>query len=113
MSNESPCHHQHQHGDDDVSEDNNNRECDGDLEHGPAQRVVSNVESAYLESNNSKKQLFVMCYGLTEDRGTTPLLDLDTEPWKAIKKQDIKPSRMEYAEEIMRRSTRIRFHSVQ
>jgi hypothetical protein len=97
MSNESHP----QRGDDDESEDNS--DCDADLEHDPEQSIVSNAETTYLESNNSKKKLFLMCFGLTEDGGT-PVLDLDTEPWKAIKKRDIKPSRMEYAEEIIRRS---------
>jgi hypothetical protein len=55
-----------------------------------------------LESNNIKKQLFLMCFGLTDDdEGGTPMLDLDAEPWNAIKKQDIKPTRMEYAEKII------------
>jgi hypothetical protein len=43
-----------------------------------------------------------MCCGLAEDNEErTPMLDLDTELWNAIKKQDIKPTRMEYAQEII------------
>ncbi len=33
----------------------------------------------------------------------TPMLYLDAEPWNAIKKRDIKPTRMEYGQEIIRR----------
>ena len=89
MSNES----HRQRGDDDESEDD--RECDADLEHhDPERSIVSNAETTYLESNNSKKQLFLMCFGLAEDGGT-PVLDIGSEPWKAIKKRDITPSRME------------------
>jgi hypothetical protein len=75
--------------------------ADGDDEDG--ERVVmSNSQRAYLSSNNSKKQLFLLCFGLTE--GGTPVFDLDVEPWNSIKKRDIKPSRIEFGEEILRRS---------
>ena len=45
-----------------------------------------------------------MCFGLTEDDdGGTPVLDDDAEPWNGIKKQDIKPIRIEYTEKITQR----------
>ena len=62
---------------------------------------VSNAQKVYQESNNSKKQLFLMCVGLTD--GGSSLFDLDAEPWNTIKKQDIKPTRSEYADEVRRR----------
>ena len=86
--------------DDDETEDN---DCDASLEDDG--RIVSNAQSrAYLEKNNSKKQLFLMCFRLTEDDdgGTPAVLDVDAEPWNGIKKRDIKPTRIEYAEEITR-----------
>ena len=84
---------------DDETEDN---DCDASLEDDG--RIVSNAQKSYLEKNNSKKQLFLMCFGLTEDDdGGTPVLDVDAEPWNGIKKRDIKPTRIEYAEEITRR----------
>jgi hypothetical protein len=64
----------------------------------------SSAEKAYIESNNSKKQLFLMCVSLT-DRGCSSVFDLDADPWKLIKKQDIKPTRFEYAMEVCRRGT--------
>jgi hypothetical protein len=63
---------------------------------------VSNAQNAYLESNNCKKQLFLICFGLT--KGWTLVFDLDAQPWHSFKKRDIKPARIEYAEEIRRHS---------
>ena len=77
-------------------------DCDDDIADHNESVVMSNAEKAYLESNNSKKHLFLMCFGLAE--GGTPVFDLDAEPWHSIKKREIKPARMEYAEEICRRS---------
>ena len=93
MSNES----HHQLGDDEAEESDH----DADLEDDG--NIISNAQRAYLENKNSKKQLFLMCFGLTEEGGI-PVLDLDAEPWNAIKKRDIKPSRVEFGEEIIRRS---------
>jgi hypothetical protein len=88
MSNKSHC----QRGDDETEDSDR----DADLEDDG--NIISNAQKAYLESNNSKKQLFLMCFGLAEDnKERTPMLDLDAEPWNAIKKRDIKPTRMEYA----------------
>ena len=92
----------HREFDDDITEDYH--DCDADLEGDDGSMIsMSNAQRAYLESNNSKKQLFLMCFGLT-DEGGIPVFDLDTEPWNAIKKRDIKPARVEYASEIIRRS---------
>ena len=92
----------HRDFDDDITEDYH--DCDADLEGDNGSMIsMSNAQRAYLESNNSKKQLFLMCFGLTEEGGI-PVLDLDAEPWNAIKKRDIKPARVEYASEIIRRS---------
>jgi hypothetical protein len=52
----------------------------------------------YLESNNSKQQLFLMCALLMD--GGSSIFDLDAEPWNTIKKRDIKPTRSEYADEV-------------
>ena len=66
---------------------------------------VSNSQRAYQASNESKKQLFLMCLGLTE-KGT-PVFDLDAAPWRDIKKREIKPSRIALGEEIRRRMSSI------
>ncbi|KAI2505085.1 hypothetical protein MHU86_9361 [Fragilaria crotonensis] len=88
-----------QHDDESVDDD-----CDdGQLEEEDESIIISNAQRAYVENNNSKKHLFLMCIGLVDDGGT-PVLDLDVEPWSGIKKRDIKPARTEYAEEIVRRS---------
>jgi hypothetical protein len=60
----------------------------------------SSAQKVYVESNNSKKQFFLMCVGLTH--GGSSLFDLNADPWKPIKKQDVKPSRFEYAQEVSR-----------
>jgi hypothetical protein len=58
----------------------------------------SNAQKVYLESNNSRKQLFLMCVGLMD--GGSSIFDLEAEPWNTIKKRDIKPTRSEYAGEV-------------
>jgi hypothetical protein len=49
---------------------------------------------------------FLMCFGLTE--GGTPVFDLATVPWNTIRKRDTKPTRVNYAGEVIRRSGRDR-----
>jgi hypothetical protein len=75
-------------------------DCDDIANHDES--IMSNAQKAYLESNSSKEQLFLMCFGLTE--GWTLVFDLDAQPWYSIKKRDIKSARIEYAEEIRRQS---------
>jgi hypothetical protein len=58
-------------------------------------------KKVYLESINSKKLLFLMSVGLT-DQGCS-IFYLDRDPWNTLKKRDIKPSRSEYAQEVCRR----------
>lgn len=99
---ESPRHDPPQQRGDDEAEDDADRLEDNES------LLISNAQRAYLESNNSKKQLFLMCFGLTDDEGATPMLDLDAEPWNTIKKRDIKPTRLDYTEEILRRSNQQR-----
>jgi hypothetical protein len=62
--------------------------------------AMSNAQQAYLESNNSKKHLFLMCFGLTD--GGTPVFDPATEPWNTIRKRDIKATRVKYANKVIR-----------
>jgi hypothetical protein len=57
MSNKSHC----QLGDDETEESDR----DADLKDDG--NIISNAQTAYLENNNSKKQLFLMCFGLAED----------------------------------------------
>lgn len=63
--------------------------------------ILSNAQKVYLESNNCKKQLYLMCVGLMD--GGSSIFDVDAEPWKTIKKRDIKPTRAEFVEEVRRR----------
>ena len=44
---------------------------------------VSNAQKAFVQSNNSKKQLLLMCVGLSE--GGAYIFDLDADPWNTIK----------------------------
>ena len=57
MSNKSHC----QLGDDETEESDR----DADLKDDG--NIISNAQTAYLENNNSKKQLFLMCFRLAED----------------------------------------------
>lgn len=63
--------------------------------------ILSNAQKVYLESNNCKKQLYLMCVGLMD--GGSSIFDVDAEPWKTVKKRDIKPTRAEFVEEVRRR----------
>ena len=95
---ESPARYEHppQRNDDETEDDADRLEDN--------ESIISNAQRAYLESNNSKKQLFLMCLGLTEDdEGGSPMLNLDAEPWNTVKKRDIKPTRLDCVEEILRR----------
>jgi hypothetical protein len=82
-----------------VGEDEDNNSDDNNDE----VIVASNDQKVYVQSNNSKRQLFLMCVGLSV-RGTY-IFDLDAHPWKTIKKRGTKPTRIEYAQEIARCSS--------
>jgi hypothetical protein len=60
----------------DVGEDEDSTSVDDDNE----VTVISNAQEVYVHSNNSKKQLFLMCVGLSE--GGTNIFDLDADPWR-------------------------------
>ena len=64
---------------------------------------ISEAKTAYLLSENSKKQLYLLCVGIKDDDGAA-IFDLEMQPWKSLKKKDVKPSRGEYAKEVIRRS---------
>lgn len=53
---------------------------------------------AYLESNNSKKLLFVMCVGLKKDG--KPIFDLESHPWNSVDKAELKLKREDYCKEV-------------
>ena len=56
-------------------------EADGDDEDGES-IAMSNAQRAYLASNNSKNQLFLMRFGLAGDGGK-PVFDLDVDTWNS------------------------------
>ena len=89
---------QDDHDDDDDDDDD---DCLSASSLNQTEYNESTAEKAYVESNNSKKQLFLMCVGLTH--GGRSVFDLDAEPWNTIRKRDIKPTRVEYAQEVSRR----------
>lgn len=69
---------------------------DGITDHDKS--IMSSAQKTYLESNNSNKHLFLMCFRLSE--GGTPAFDLvANKPWHSIKKQGFNPARIECAEE--------------
>jgi hypothetical protein len=57
----------------------------------------------YLSTNNSKKNLFLLCVGLQNDDGDK-LFDLDASPFNNMKKDKIRPKRPEYVTEVQRRA---------
>ena len=64
---------------------------------------ISEANRVYLTHDNSKKQLYLLCVGLKDDAGVA-LFDIEMTPWKSLKKRDIKPTRAEYAKEVLRHS---------
>ena len=64
--------------------------------------IISASELNYLEKGNCKKVLFLMCVGL-RDEGSY-IFDLNSTPFTFLKKNEIKPSKLEYAAEVSRRS---------
>ena len=52
---------------------------------------ISEAKTAYLLSENSKKQLYLLCVGIKDDDGAA-IFDLEMQPWKSLKKKDVKPS---------------------
>jgi hypothetical protein len=70
------------------------------------------AEQAYILTNNSKKTLLLLCIGLstTNDDGTAAsFFDIDQDPWKSSlknwKRSKLKPTRIEFTEEVARRAT--------
>ena len=94
--------HPEQEGTEDEEAEGTNEgdeEARGDQEAGD-----SSAKRRYLMSDgDNKKQLLLMCVGLTGDDGKA-LFDLDEQPWKSLKKRDLKPSGMEYLQEVSRRA---------
>jgi len=65
------------------------------------------AERVWVEESNRWTVLFARCIGLEEtlDDGTTkPLLDFNEDPFKLLKKKDIKPSLECLRDEVRRRS---------
>ena len=67
-----------------------------------ASALLSAARLVYCQANNNKKILFLLCIGLLDDSGV-PIFDLDLNPWSKLKKRHIKPTRAEYANEVLRR----------
>jgi hypothetical protein len=59
-------------------------------------------KKAYLDSNNSKKLLYVMCLGLKKD--DKPLFDIDSPLWNTMDKADLKLKREDFKQEVIRRA---------
>jgi hypothetical protein len=81
--------------DDDVYDNN-----DDDI--SPESSSSSTAQKVYVESNNSKKQLYLLCLSLKHNGES--VLDLDVDPWKTMRKQEIKPSKVDYVKEVSQRA---------
>jgi hypothetical protein len=72
--------------------------------------TISAAEEYYTASGCCKRVLFAMCLGLTKksnaghDDDDTPLIYLEVDPWRTVRKSEIKAGRKELAAEIQRRS---------
>jgi len=69
--------------------------------------TINLAETLFLESGHSRQVLFCLCVGLTsgeEEGSTTPLLDVDEQPWKSLPRTDVKPTREALAREVARRA---------
>ena len=63
--------------------------------------TISEAQRVYLDSNNSKKQLYLLSLGINDD-DDIPIYNIDLVPWKDISRREIKPKKEELAREVLR-----------
>ena len=62
-------------------------------------------EQVYIDSENEKKILFLLCIGLREHDNKQPLFPLESEPWSLLPKTSfLRPKNSDYVNEITRRA---------
>ena len=66
----------------------------------------------YIDSGNDKKVLYLLCIGLTDSSGTSPLFSFEQEPWSRLPKTSLRPRNMDYVREIARRASLFDVHPV-
>ena len=88
--------------DSDVSED------DEELEQGEEAGSTSELclsNQIYVDSGNDKKVLYLLCIGLTDNSGTTPLFSFEQEPWSRLPRSSLRPRNIDFVREIARRAS--------
>jgi hypothetical protein len=103
--------------DDDDDDDGENAVVSAVAAHNNGTNTISAAEEYYTASGCCKRVLFAMCLGLTKnstadnaaddndnDDDDTPLIYLEVDPWRTVRKSEIKAGRKELAAEIQRRS---------
>lgn len=68
------------------------------------------LKKCTLRATTARSSSFLMCMGLMH--GGCSVFDFDGDPWKTIKRQDIKPSRSEYAQEVSWHGTLLKMHCI-
>jgi hypothetical protein len=59
----------------------------------------------YIDSGNDKKVLYLLCIGLTDSSGISPLFSFEQEPWSRLPKTSLRPRNIDYVREIARRAS--------
>jgi hypothetical protein len=72
--------------------------------------ATNSTEYYYINRGSCLKILVAMCYGICNDDGS-PILSLESEPWKGIHVLDIKPNNDGYAKEVIRCWERVKLGS--
>lgn len=63
-------------------------------------------QKLYEEAGNQKKVLYLMCVGLRDRDGNSPLFCLETEPWLQLPKTaSLRPKNTDFCNEVARRAT--------
>lgn len=63
-------------------------------------------QKLYEEAGNQKKVLYMMCVGLRDRDGNSPLFCLETEPWLQLPKTaSLRPKNTDFCNEVARRAT--------
>lgn len=57
----------------------------------------------YIDSRNDKEVLYLLCIGLTDSSGTSPLFSIEQEPWSCLPKTSLRPRNMDYVREIKKK----------
>jgi hypothetical protein len=78
-------------------DDNSSNNTDSTPDH------LLTAEEYYSKYGYGNRMIFAMCIGLKETTGDAALIDIESEPWKSMKKSEIKAKKQDVLDEVYRR----------